>query len=246
MFLAGEFKRPGVYAIRKGERLSELIERAGGLTEQAYPIGAIFTRQRVKEQEALAFDRIALDLQSGLATALSSGAIQQRGGDPAALVLAVRELAVTLRETEPLGRVVVEADPTVLAVRAELDTILEGDDRVLMPKRPNFVSVTGQVLNPGTIQFGAGKTAGHYIDSAGGMTRVADDGRTFVVFPNGEAQRIAVSAWNYTSLHVPPGSTIFVPRDPKPFDFIALATSITDILSKVAITAASLAVINNN
>ncbi len=141
---------------------------------------------------------------------------------------------------------VVEADPTVLAVRPELDTILEGDDRILMPKRPNFVTVTGEVLNPGTMQFTAGRTADQYIDSAGGITQVADDDRTFVIFPNGEAQRIAVSTWNFTSVHVPPGSTIFVPRDPKPFDFFAFAISLTDILSKLAISAASLAVIQNN
>jgi hypothetical protein len=57
---------------------------------------------------------------------------------------------------------------------------------------------------------------------------------------------VAVSAWNYTAVHLPPGSTIIVPRDPKPFDWTTFSITATDILSKLAITAASLSVISNN
>ena len=239
--LSGELKRPGIYAIRRGERLSQLIARVGGLTRQAYPLGTVFTRARVREQEAKAFQRAALDLESGLAEAMASASVQ--GGDPAVVVAAVRNLADTLRNTKPVGRVVVEADPTVLSVRPEFDTILEPGDRIHIPKRPNHVSVSGEILNPGAIQFRAGKSADDYIGAAGGVTRVADDGRTFVIFPNGEAKSISVSSWNFTSVHIPPGSTIVVPRDPKPFDLLTFSTSIADILSKLAITAASIAVI---
>ena len=239
--LSGELKRPGIYTIRRGERLSELIARVGGMTEQAYPLGAVFTRIRVRQQEARAFQRAALDLESGLAEALASASIQ--GEDPGVVVAAVRNLAQTLRNTRPVGRVVVEADPTVLAVRPEFDTILEPGDRIHMPKRPNHVTVSGEILNPAAIQFRAGNSADEYIGAAGGVTRVADDGRTFVILPNGEAKSISVSSWNFTSVHIPPGSTIVVPRDPKPFDLLTFSTSIADILSKLAITAASLVVI---
>jgi protein involved in polysaccharide export with SLBB domain len=223
-----------------------MIARAGGLTQQAYPLGAVFTRVRVREQEAKTFERLALDLESGLAETLSSGAVQRTSSNPAAIVASVQELANRLRTTTPVGRVVVEADPTVLGVSPELDTILEPGDTVLIPKRPNYVSVSGEVLRPGTIQFRAGKTVDQYIDGAGGISRLADDGRTFVVLPNGEAQRVAVSAWNYTSVHLPPGSTIIVPRDPKPFDWTTFSITMTEILSKLAITAASLSIISSN
>ena len=246
VFLTGEFKRPGVFSIRRGERLSELITRAGGLTEQAYPLGTVFTRARVRQQETMAFERLALDLESGLAEALTSGTVERTSSDPQAVVAAVQELANKLRRAEPVGRVVVEADPTVLGVSPELDTILEPGDAILIPKRPNSVTVSGEVLSPGTIQFRAGKTVDQYIDGAGGFSRTADDGRTFIVLPNGEAQRVAVSSWNYTAVHLPPGSTIIVPRDPKPFDWTTFSITATDILSKLAITAASLSVINNN
>ncbi len=244
ILLTGEFKRPGVYTIRRGERLSEVMARAGGITDQAYPLGAVFTRVSVRRREAEAFKRTAVDLRSGLAEALASGRAAEQG-NPQAVVLAVRELAASLESAEAVGRVVVEADPTVLEVRKEFDTVLEPGDRLHMPKRPNSVTVSGEVLNPGTIQFVAGKTVDQYIDNAGGVSRVSDDGRTFVVLPNGEAQAVAVSSWNFQALHIPPGSTIVVPRDPKPFDLLTFSISIADILSKLAITAASIAVIGN-
>ena len=175
------------------------------------------------------------------AASLAKGELE--GPEAAGLVSTVKDLALTLRTTEAVGRVVIEADPTVLDVRPELDTLLQPGDVVHMPKRPNHVTVSGEVYNPGTIQFRAGKTADKYIDAAGGVTRTADDGRTFVVLPNGEAQRVAVSAWNFTEVHIPPGSTLVIPRDPKPFDLLAFSTNIADLLSKLAITAASLVVI---
>ncbi len=246
VFLSGEFKRPGVYTIRRGEKLSEIVERAGGLTTESYPEGSVFTRARVKEQEQQAFQRAALDLESGLAEALASGNIQQKSdANPQAVVLAVRDLAARLRQTEAVGRVVVEADPTVLDARPELDTILEPGDRLHVPKRPNHVTVSGEVLNPGTIQFRSGKAADAYIRAAGGTQQAADEGRIFVVLPNGEAQPVSVSSWNYDAVQVPPGSTIVVPRDPKPFDLTAFSVTLVDIMSKLAISAASLAVISN-
>lgn len=246
VFLSGEVRRPGVYTIRRGEKLSELVDRAGGLTQEAYPEGTVFTRARVKEQEQAEFQRAALDIESGLAEALASGNIQQKSdANPEAVVLAVRDLAARLRQTEAVGRVVVESDPTVLDARPELDTIMEAGDRLHIPKRPNHVTVSGEVLNPGTIQFRSGKTADQYVDAAGGTKQAADEGRIFVVLPNGEAQPVSVSSWNFEAVQIPPGSTIVVPRDPKPFDLTSFSVTMVDILSKLAISAASLSVISN-
>lgn len=243
VFLSGEFKRPGTYSIRRGEKMSQVIARAGGLTDQAYALGSVFSRVRVRKQEAKAFERAARDLESGLAESLASSSASTQGTDPATLVATVRSLANRLRTTTPVGRVVVEANPTVLQVRPEFDTVLEAGDRLHVPKRPNHVTVSGEVLNPGAIQFRAGFTVDQYIDAAGSVTRTADDSRVFVVLPNGEAKPVSVSSWNFTSVRIPPGSTIIMPRDPKPFDLLTFTVSVADILSKLAITAAALAVI---
>ncbi len=241
--LRGAFTYPGDYHIRKGETLSQVIERAGGLTAQAYPYGAVFTRRSAQQHEQRALDRASEELRNGLFTALSSGRMKSLGGDAAAPMLS--QLLGEVSAAKTLGRVVVEADPRILAVRPELDMVLEVGDSITMPKRSLTVHVSGQLLNPGTLQFQPGLRANDYIKLAGGLQQAADDARAFMVLPNGTAEPLQLSFWNYSDQSIPPGTSIIVPRDPTPFDGIVMTQAITDIFSKLAVTAASLAVINN-
>ena len=205
--LAGEFARPGAYKVRKGERLSELIQRAGGLTAVAFPYGAVFTRERVKRAEEAALRRAASEVDATLA------ALTAKTDTKETRMAAFARMSARLRAAEPVGRVVVEADPTLLRVRPDLDTVLEPGDRLFVPRRPNYVTVVGAVQNPSAVRFQSGLTAADYVRRAGGFQATADDSRVFVVLPNGEAHRVGASLWNYQPLHVPPGSTIIVPDD---------------------------------
>jgi polysaccharide biosynthesis/export protein len=240
VLLVGEFTRPGLYEIRRGERLSEVIARAGGLTAQAYPYGGVFTRQRVRAAQRAGLQRAQRELSSSLAVVAV-----QRNVDPSS-VLALQSFAKQLGSVEALGRVVTETDPTVLQVRPELDAVLEPGDRLYMPKRPNFVTVVGDVLNPGAMQFIAGTTADQYIRQAGGFQRSADEDRIFVVYPNGRAEPLAVSVWNFNPVQLPPGSSLVVPKDPAPLDLFTLVREGSSLISQLAITAASLAVISRD
>ncbi len=206
--LAGEFARPGAYKVRKGERLSELIQRAGGLTAVAFPYGAVFTRERVKRAEEAALRQAASEVDATLA------ALTAKPDTKETRMATFARMSARLRAAEPVGRVVVEADPTLLRVRPDLDTVLEPGDRLFVPRRPNYVTVVGGVHNPSAVRFQSGLTAADYVRRAGGFQATADDSRVFVVLPNGEAHRVGASLWNYQPLHVPPGSTIIVPDDP--------------------------------
>jgi polysaccharide biosynthesis/export protein len=240
VLLVGEFTRPGLYEIRRGERLSEVIARAGGLTAQAYPYGGVFTRQRVRAAQRAGLQRAQRELSSSLAVVAV-----QRNVNPSS-VLALQRFAKQLGAVEALGRVVTETDPTVLQVRPELDAVLEPGDRLYMPKRPNFVTVIGDVLNPGAMQFIAGTTADEYIRQAGGFQRSADEDRIFVVYPNGQAEPLAVSVWNYNPIQLPPGSSLVIPKDPAPLDLFTLVREGSSLISQLAVTAASLAVISRD
>lgn len=237
ILLGGEFVRPGLYEIRRGERLSEVVARAGGLTQQAYPYGAIFTRESVKRAERAGFIRAAQQLNSAAAFAAT------RDGAAAGAIGAIRDIVAELTNAEPLGRMVMEADPTVLQVRPELDLVLEPGDTLFMPKRPNSVLVIGDVLNPGALQFVSGTTAEQYMTQAGGLQESADRDRLFLVYPNGIAEPISFNVWNYQSVQVPPGSTIVSPKNPAPLDILGFATELTTLFGQLAITAASIAVI---
>lgn len=239
VLLSGEFARPGVYAIVKGEKLSELIERAGGLTNYAYPLGAIFTRLSAKESQQEGFRRAAREINSALAVAAV------RSDVDAEAIIAAQNLSDELTTVEALGRVVVEADVSILRVRPEFDTILEPGDKLIMPKRPNFVTIGGDVLNPGALQFISGKSVKTYLAEAGGMQRSADEDRVYLVHPNGVASPIKLSRWGSDDQPVLPGSAIIVPKNLDPLTTFERMSVFTQILSQLALSAASIAVIAN-
>ncbi len=244
--LVGEFLRPGVYDIRRGERLSELIARAGGLTREAFPYGAVFTRESVRIRQQEGFARTARELELGMVqVAAGQAVVGTRGGavDLGGAVAAGRELANSLRETRAAGRMVVEANPVVLAGRPELDVLLEPGDLIAIPKRPNEVTVVGSVLNAGSLQFRSGWRASDYVRAAGGPQRFADGGRAFIVLPNGQSVPAGLGSWQQGGPPVPPGSLVVVPQDPSPYETWAFVRDLTQVLSQVSVSAAALAVI---
>lgn len=236
--IEGAVRRPGRYDIGRGETLSSLIARAGGLIDDAYPAGAVLTRENERRREKEQFQQQARELERTLA-------LEVEKGEPvkAENVALARQLAAQLRAAEPLGRVVVEADPAILRSRPALDPLLEPDDRIVIPKRPLTVAVSGEVLHPTAAQFVSGKGAEDYLNDAGGPTRDADTGRSFLVLPDGRARPLALSSWNHRVDTIPPGSILVVPRDPRPFDGLDATKAIGNILSQLAITAASISVI---
>ncbi len=238
VLLSGEVRRPGLYAIRKGEKLSDLIARAGGLTDQAYAFGAVFTRDSVRRSQEEGFRRTARELYNGL---LAISARSDKGTDGLAGAAA---LISALSSAEAPGRVVIEADPRVLELRPDLDTVLEGGDNLFVPKRPNFVLALGDVNNPGALQFAPDRRAADYVRQAGGITRTADSGRVFVVLPNGTAEPVSMGGWGGGGgISPPPGSTIIVPKNIDPLFRLTVVRDITTIIAQLATSVATVAVL---
>ncbi|MCR0981956.1 polysaccharide biosynthesis/export family protein [Roseomonas populi] len=245
--LVGEFLRPGTYDIRRGERLSELLARAGGLTQQAYPYGAVFTRESVRQRQQEGFQRTARELETSLIQVAAGQAVagsRQGNLDLGGAINAGQALASTLREARAAGRMVVEANPVVLASRPELDVLLEPGDLIVMPKRPNEVTVVGAVLNPGSLQFATGWKASQYVRGAGGEQRFADISRAFIVLPNGQSVPAGLGSWQAGGPPVPPGSLVVVPQDPSPYETWGFIRDLTSVLGQISISSAALAVIS--
>ncbi|RKK01295.1 SLBB domain-containing protein, partial [Teichococcus wenyumeiae] len=245
--LVGEFLRPGSYDIRRGERFSELIARAGGLSPQAYPYGAVFTRESVRQRQQEGFSRTARELEQSLIQVAAGQAVagsRSTGLDLGGAITAGRELANALRDARAAGRMVVEANPVVLAARPELDVLLEPGDLIAIPKRPNEVTVVGAVLNPGSLQFTTGWRAGEYVQASGGQQRFADGNRAFIVLPNGQSAPAGLGSWQAGGPPVPPGSLVVVPQDPSPYETWGFVRDLTQVLGQVSISAAALSVIS--
>ncbi len=238
VLLTGEFARPGLYSIRKGETFSQLVARAGGLSPLAYPYGAVFTRRSVKELQQEGLRRTGRELSTALL------AVAARKDTNGGAIAAGQQLIASLSTVEAPGRVVIEADPRVLSLRPDLDTVLESGDAIVMPKRPNFVLALGDVANPGALQFVAGKSVASYLRETGGTQKSADRRRIFVVLPNGTSQPFSTRGWGRpTASIVPPGSTIIVPKNIDPLYGLEVARDVTGIFGSLITSVATLAIL---
>ena len=113
--LQGEFKYPGFYNIRKHEKISEVIRRAGGFTDLAYAHGAFFTRISVAEQQRLSFERNADYIEESIANSLTSPSLVPTSEGA---FTAVSSLIKRLRDLDPIGRQVITADPLKNKIRS--------------------------------------------------------------------------------------------------------------------------------
>ena len=234
----GEVRFAGNYPIRRGERLSDVLMRAGGLTSTAYPQGTVFLRKSAAQIEQEGYQRAAYQIDSQLLAGVSS--IGSKSIDPTA----VHAFANQLRTQRALGRISIVADPSVLAANPNLDPLLEAGDVLFIPQRPSTVAVLGEVMQPGSYSYQPGMTVDDYIKKAGGYAQFSEDDLTFIVQPDGSARKVDKSWLNFDAAQaLPPGSAIVVPRDLAPVDVRQLALDITSILSSFAVTAASLAVL---
>ena len=242
VLVSGEVGRPGLYTIRRGERLSELLARAGNVTTLGYPYGTIFTRRAVREQQAEGLKRAARELNEGLVIAAARASGSSSGGSSTNLAEA-GQLITAITSVDPIGRVVVEADPRVLARRPDLDTVLEAGDTIFVPKEPGFVIALGDVGNPGAVQFIPGKAAVQYIAESGGYRRTADASHSFVVLPNGATQPLTASFGRKSRVSPPPGSTIIVPFNTNRFYGLSVARDIATIVGQFVSSVATVALL---
>jgi protein involved in polysaccharide export with SLBB domain len=236
--MTGEVNRPGLYAIRRGETLSQLIARAGGLSNLAYPYGTIFTRRSVKELEQEGLRRTSRELTKALL------AVSSRKGTTGDSVIAGQQLIAQLARVESPGRVVVEADPRVLERRPDLDTVLESGDAIVIPKKPSFVLALGDVSNPGALQFVNNKPLASYLRETGGLQSTADKRRIFIVLPDGTAAPVGQGGWGRTGGNViPPGSTIIIPKNIDPLYSLDLVRDISTIVASLLTSVATVAIL---
>ena len=242
VYLSGEFLYPGYYDISAGESISDVITKAGGLTDLAYPEGSVFTRESVKVLQKESYSKTAETLERSLIDAVSSG----KEIDSSAYQ-ALNGFISNLKNIEPTGRQVVSVDEYSLRSDPRADFSLQDGDTLFIPKRSSSITVVGEVLNASTHLYNEDLSIGEYIALSGGITNGADPSKIFVILPNGQAsiykKRLFQDDLNTTLL---PGSTIVISRNPDPFNWLRLTSVITPILSDLALSAAAIAALSDN
>jgi polysaccharide export outer membrane protein len=239
----GEVRFAGNYPIMRGEHLSDVLMRAGGLTTTAYPQGTVFLRKSAAQVEQEGYNRAADEIQSQLVAGMARIGNDKIPGDA---VAAIQGFITQLRTQKPLGRVAMQADPSVLAANPAQDPLVEPGDVVFIPQRPSTIAVLGEVMQPGSYSYRPGMSVDEYIKRAGGFAQFANDDLTFIVLPDGSARRLDTSWLNFDVAKLPPGSSIVVPRDLAPLFARQIILDVTSIMSSFAVTIASLAVLSHN
>lgn len=203
--ITGQVHAPGTYRLLPGERLSEALKDAGGLTNSAYPYGAVFLREsaatEAKASDATVLHKLIAQCLQQLV--LTSDQCPQRR---------ILDAAAALETISPrAGRISVTADPFVLAFSPDKDLLLEPGDSIFIPARPTTVTVRGAVSHPGSYTYSVHATLDDYVALAGGLADNADSGETLVIYPDGVARNNDTSWLYFQSAAIPPGSVIVVP-----------------------------------
>ncbi|MEJ2161653.1 MAG: SLBB domain-containing protein, partial [Chromatiales bacterium] len=238
--LEGEFKFPGAFRIRRGETLRQVLERAGGLTDEAFPEGAVFLREALREREQEQIELLAQRLEADL-TSLSLENIDTTGSEVSSTG---RSLLAQLRATEAVGRLVIDLEDIAGGGDTrELigDIELRNGDRLLVPKFSQEVTVIGQTQRNASHLYNPGLTQQDYIDLSGGLTRRADKKLIYVVRASGAIVTNSRSRWlgRGKGVEIRPGDTIVVPLEIDKIRPLELWTSVTQILYQAAIALAA-------
>jgi protein involved in polysaccharide export with SLBB domain len=219
--LDGEFVRAGVYTVRPGETLRDLVSRAGGFTKNAYLYGSEFTREstRVLQQSRLDeyVQTLQLRMQRGtLNLASSAVSSAQDLASSAAAQSGEQALLAQLRQMRATGRIVLEMRPGSSGIDALPNITLENGDRFIVPPIPVSVNVVGAVYDQNSFIYRASRRAGDYLHLAGGPNRDADRKAVFIIRADGSvvSRSAANGLWGnqFDSLRINPGDTIVVPE----------------------------------
>ena len=218
--LRGEVRKPGVYGIRPGERLSSLLKRAGGLLPTAYPRAAVFERIEVRELQQKSRQEMIQRLEQESTVVKTSATTS--GTEEAALQQAAiqqrQRVLDALRKAPVSGRLVVHIRTDRKGFEGSPDDIeLRAGDSLTIPKQPGSVLVIGQVYNSNALTYSPGRSAGWYLSHAGGPTKLADKGAIFIVRADGSVSSGRQGTFwsgSVLSTALGPGDTIVVPERP--------------------------------
>jgi protein involved in polysaccharide export with SLBB domain len=219
--LDGEFEHAGVYSAQPGETLQHLVERAGGLTPNAYLYGSEFTRVSARAFQQARIDeyvqRLSIATQrNALTLASSAGASPQGVASGTAAQSSEQSLLASLRQIRATGRIVLPLQPNRSGVDSLPNITLEDGDLFVVPHIPATVNVVGAVYDQNSFLFARRARVGAYLRLAGGPAKDADRRHEFIIRADGEvvSHDTAKGPWGneFNDLRIYPGDTIVVPE----------------------------------
>jgi protein involved in polysaccharide export with SLBB domain len=253
--LEGEFAHAGIYSVRPGETLRDVVRRAGGLTGKAYLYGSEFDRESTRKLQQQRLDEyvqtVSMEANRGTQALAVSGTGAANTADVAASRAAAQELVSRLSQVRATGRIVLQFKPVNQGIDDVPALALENGDRFTVPSAPASINVVGAVYNQNSFVYQNGRTVGHYLQLAGGPNRNADWHYSFIIRADGSVvSRPTVpkvfgtfSASTFNQLQLNPGDTIVVPDKALRPTMLRNFMDWTQIFSQLALGAAAINVL---
>lgn len=229
--IGGEVRSPGSYVISKSETISQLVARAGGLTNSANPRAAIFLREDLRENEQALIAEFKSRLRESMLTqSLSPTANQVQ---PPISSEVFDEL---LNQVEATGRLVIDLQTALNAPSSESDVLLKDGDQLLVPGTNQEVTILGEVQRPTSHIFDSDLDVRDYIRKSGGFSQNASRSDVYIIKSSGDVIAFGSSRWFFEreQNQLEPGDSIVVPFDIKVSDPLYVFTSVSQILFNMA------------
>ncbi|WP_380871831.1 SLBB domain-containing protein [Sphingomonas sp. DBB INV C78] len=238
--VGGEVARPGRYYFQPGTAMGDVIAKAGGLTGHAFPYATVVTRESVRQQQRLSFQRAIRDLELQLTTQPLVSINRADQMQPAYLQ-AVQSVIAQFRSREPDGRLVLDVSADATSLPGDL--VLENNDTIYIPPQPVTVGVFGAVPSSASFRYAPGRTIGDYLKNAGGVSKMGDKSTIFVVRANGSVVTKRSGGGTVTGAPALPGDLVYVPIETGRGEFWARLRDITSTLFGGVAAAASIKVL---
>ena len=240
--ISGAVLKPGTYTMSANENINDLVEKAGGYTNNAYLYGAIYINEDAKKINEKANDILYQEFLDNI-IAVS----QQNIGGNFDLTPIV-QLTKEIKDSDINGRVIIDLEDENLINSYSV----KESDHLFIPEINNVVYVYGETSSEGAVMYSEDKSVDYFVEKSGGYKRFADKKSVYILYPNGESQLYSTKRNIFESspkstISIKPGSIIFVPRELDESTPRRLAAqAYVSILGNLGIALASLSSINNN
>jgi protein involved in polysaccharide export with SLBB domain len=214
--IEGEVLYAGTYGVKQGERLSSVLKRAGGFREGAFPAGAVLDRVQVRELAERNRQDIIRRIEES-APNVGGGAMssQEQTSQMQSMQMQRQQVLAALKSHPATGRQVIRISEDISRwENTAADIEVRAGDKLIIPKQPNFVLVSGQVYNSAAMSFTPGKDARWYLNRAGGVTQSGNKGAIYIVRADGSVVGHGGHWFNgdAMSIRLKPGDAVVVPE----------------------------------
>jgi protein involved in polysaccharide export with SLBB domain len=240
----GEVNFPGTYVVEDGDKLYDIIKRAGGFTDKAFLDGALFTRESVKEFQNKRLKQSILELKRKALSLTTSAENIGKNGDKVDFISITNildKISKEQKELEPLGRISIKLTHDLEKFKKSNSNIaLKDKDTLIIPSQNDTILVIGEVMSPTAIVYDSSDVS-YYIQKAGGFSQRADEDNIYVIHADGSAQKINKGWFSASSTNmVRKGDTIVIPQKLITQTTMSIAKDISSILYQFALTAAAM------